>query len=44
MSRRQKNEVKAPKIIGDYALTGNVLGKGQFGEVILAKQKDEIDP
>ena len=25
-------------------MTGNVLGKGQFGEVILAKQKDDIDP
>ena len=32
------------RVIGDYELTGDVLGRGQFGEVILAKQKDNIDP
>jgi hypothetical protein len=25
------------KIVGDYVLTSTVLGKGQFGEVVLAR-------
>lgn len=28
---------KANKLIGEYILTSNVLGKGQFGEVVLAR-------
>ena len=28
---------RALKVIGDYTLTQNILGKGQFGEVVLAQ-------
>lgn len=30
-------EPVAMKIVGDYVLTSTILGKGQFGEVVLAR-------
>ena len=36
----KRPDQKAAKIIGDYTLTSTILGKGQFGEVVLAKRKD----
>jgi hypothetical protein len=33
----RKQSQRALKVIGDYTLTQNVLGKGQFGEVVLAQ-------
>lgn len=33
----KKHSQKALKVIGDYTLTQNILGKGQFGEVVLAQ-------
>lgn len=39
-----KKDPVAQKIVGDYTLTSTVLGKGQYGEVVLARSKfaDEI--
>lgn len=31
-----ENKPKALKIIGSYTLTSKILGKGQFGEVVLS--------
>lgn len=39
MSGARKDPV-AQKIVGDYTLTSTVLGKGQYGEVVLAKGND----
>jgi hypothetical protein len=33
----KKHGQRALKVIGDYTLTQNILGKGQFGEVVLAQ-------
>jgi len=38
--QNQRRDAKAFKIIGDYVLTATILGKGQFGEVVLAKRQD----
>lgn len=35
----QKSDPVAQKIVGDYTLTSTVLGKGQYGEVVLARSK-----
>ena len=35
-----RRDAKAFKIIGDYVLTATILGKGQFGEVVLAKRQN----
>ena len=43
-NHRQWREKKALKVIGNYTLTGNVLGKGQFGEVVLAQINDQAQP
>jgi hypothetical protein len=40
MHNKKRPDQKAAKIIGDYTLTSTILGKGQFGEVVLAKRKD----
>ena len=34
-----KKDPVAQKIVGDYTLTSTVLGKGQYGEVVLARNK-----
>ena len=34
-----KKDPVAQKIVGDYTLTSTVLGKGQYGEVVLARSK-----
>ena len=33
----------ALKIVGDFTLTSTVLGKGQYGEVVLARYKNAGD-
>ena len=38
-TQNQRRDAKAFKIIGDYVLTATILGKGQFGEVVLAKRQ-----
>jgi|APSaa5957512535_1039671.scaffolds.fasta_scaffold824148_1 serine/threonine protein kinase len=42
MNTTQKDR-KPQKMVGDYVLLQTVLGKGQFGEVVLAHHKDEPD-
>ena len=37
MSMNNTGDPLAMKIVGDYVLTSTVLGKGQFGEVVLAR-------
>jgi hypothetical protein len=37
MNINNEGDPLAMKIVGDYVLTSTVLGKGQFGEVVLAK-------
>ena len=29
------------KVVGDYTLTATILGKGQYGEVVLAKSNHQ---
>ena len=38
-----KKDPTALKIVGDYTLTSTVLGKGQYGEVVLARYKHADD-
>ena len=38
-----KKDPVAQKIVGDYALTSTILGKGQYGEVVLARSKFAMD-
>lgn len=37
-----KNDPLSMKIVGDYVLLNIVLGKGQFGEVVLAKYNKSL--
>ena len=41
-NQNQIYQPAAQKIVGDYALTSTVLGKGQYGEVILARRADGV--
>ena len=38
----QRPDQQASKVIGAYTLTSHTLGKGQFGEVVLAKLRDNV--
>lgn len=39
----QKKDPVAQKIVGDYTLTSTMLGKGQYGEVVLAKGNESAN-
>ena len=39
-TKNKRGNVSALKVIGNYTLTSHILGKGVFGEVVLAHTKE----